>query len=560
MRMLSILLVAHFAMRILFVLCYAQARPYLSADGKRRDTFPIQLHARPVESSTLHATAAAASAGGRHLFHGVWRPVWTGRHRRAGRLRDAPCCCCALSPCYGVCQPLSWSESWLARCLKMAVSTSGSAVLSGASGDFRKHGYRCPPASFDMAIYPALAVAYLGQLNPALTVGHRGVYLVVCCGGVCVAWNLRGAYSVGQGSLWMLALLLTPFLGIVGLGLWSSGLFHLSAHSLQPASLVRTPNGNLVTALLFVVWNYMGWDNASTIAAEVENPQRNYIRSMLAAVLLVVVSYVLPIAVVALDWNSRLHVCYRLLGRYGTNVGHNTFWPGFASWLAFIVVAGGTLTGIAMFNALMLSYARVPAAMASDGLLPKALARRMKNGVPWVAVLVCAGAWALALELNLTRLLELDILLYGLSLVLEFVALAVLRWREPSLPVPSAFLRPLGAVAIGVAPTALVFFTIFAARADHLTRKVTCDSFRSYPRCCGSAILSVHPPPQAVGEQRFGVMQYDRKMMFAMAKFSWRNLRSVQFKSRHLRCPFTTLGAVSKRNEFVSKTLLPTGT
>jgi amino acid transporter len=278
----------------------------------------------------------------------------------------------------------------------------------------------------------------------------------------------------------MLALLLTPFLGIVGLGLWSSdielwsnGLFHLSAHSLQPASLVRTPNGSLVTALLFVVWNYMGWDNASTIAAEVENPQRNYIRSMMATVLLVAVSYVLPIAVVALAGiPSSLFVTGSWVA-VARMLAAPHFGPRFASWLAYIVVAGGALTGIAMFNALMLSYARVPAAMAGDGLLPKALARRMKNGVPWVAVLVCAGAWAFALELNLTRLLELDILLYGLSLVLEFVALAVLRWREPSLPRP--FRVPggrWGAVAIGIAPTALVFFTIFAARADRLTPRL----------------------------------------------------------------------------------------
>ena len=34
-------------------------------------------------------------------------------------------------------------------------------------------------------------------------------------------------------------------------------------------------------------WNYMGWDNASTIAQEVERPQRTYPRTMIAAVVLV---------------------------------------------------------------------------------------------------------------------------------------------------------------------------------------------------------------------------------------------------------------------------------
>jgi FtsH-binding integral membrane protein len=88
-------------------------------------------------------------------------------------------------------------------------------------------------------------------------------------------------------------------------------------------------------------------------------------------------------------------------------------------------------------------------------------------------VLACGIAWALALGLNLTRLLELDITLYGLSLILEFVALVVLRWREPALPRP--FRVPggmFGAVAIGIGPTLLVLFTIYAARADRLTPRV----------------------------------------------------------------------------------------
>jgi amino acid transporter len=126
-----------------------------------------------------------------------------------------------------------------------------------------------------------------------------------------------------------------------------------------------------------------------------------------------------------------------------------------------------------MFNALTLSYARVPAAMAADGLLPAVLARRMKNGVPWIAVLVCAVAWALALGLNLTRLLELDIMLYGLSLLLEFLALVVLRLREPLLARPFRVPGGIGvAAALGAVPAGLIFFTIWAARGDRLAPHV----------------------------------------------------------------------------------------
>ena len=43
------------------------------------------------------------------------------------------------------------------------------------------------------------------------------------------------------------------------------------------------------------MWNYMGWDNASTIALEVERPQRTYPRAMIGAVVLVALTYILPV-------------------------------------------------------------------------------------------------------------------------------------------------------------------------------------------------------------------------------------------------------------------------
>ena len=69
-------------------------------------------------------------------------------------------------------------------------------------------------------------------------------------------------------------------------------------------------------------------------------------------------------------------------------------------------------------------------------MLPRVLARRNRRGVPWVSVLFCGLAWALALKLPFERLISIDLILYGSSLLLEFVALAVLRFREPELDRP----------------------------------------------------------------------------------------------------------------------------
>jgi amino acid transporter len=122
-----------------------------------------------------------------------------------------------------------------------------------------------------------------------------------------------------------------------------------------------------------------------------------------------------------------------------------------------------------MFNALMMSYTRVPYALAEEGLLPKAVARMTEAGVPWVSVVLCSVAWALALGLSFERLISIDLVLYGGALVLEFVALVVLRVKEPALVRPFRIPGGLrGAVAMGVGPTLLIGFALWAARGERV--------------------------------------------------------------------------------------------
>ena len=137
--------------------------------------------------------------------------------------------------------------------------------------------------------------------------------------------------------------------------------------------------------------------------------------------------------------------------------------------MALCVVLGGTINGFGMFNALMMSYTRVPYALAEEGLLPKPVTWKTAAGVPWVSVVLCSGAWALALNLTFERLISIDLVLYGAALVLEFVALVVLRVKEPALVRP--FRVPGGlwaAIAVGAGPTLLIGFALWAARGERV--------------------------------------------------------------------------------------------
>jgi amino acid transporter len=296
---------------------------------------------------------------------------------------------------------------------------------------------------FDMAIYPTLFVAYLTRLVPWFSVGHRGVMVGVAVVVVCALLNIAGVRVVGTTSLWLFFLLSSPFALMVLLAPFKHGA--LSAATTPSASTVGITGG-----LLIAMWNYMGWDNASTIAAEVERPHRTYPRAMLAAVAIVSLSYILPVAAA---WMTRLPASAFETGS----------WADVAAllggeWLRVALVLGGMMSGFGMFNALVMSYSRLPLAMAQDGMLPRVFARvHPKTRAPWVAILVCALGWALCLGLGFERLVTIDILIYGISLTLEFVALAVLRVREPKLHRP--FRVPggmFGAVMAGAAPIALL--------------------------------------------------------------------------------------------------------
>lgn len=307
---------------------------------------------------------------------------------------------------------------------------------------------------FDMAIYPALFVEYLSRLDARFTQPGPALLAGLTVVVVSTLLNLAGIHLVGMASRWLFFILSGPFVLIVLLVP-----FHLNALGSVP---VTTQPGeiSLLGGILICLWNYMGWDNASTIATEVENPHRVYPRAMLGAVALVTVSYIIPVIAVMLTGlpasAMETGAWAEVAGLLGGN-GLRTF-----------LVLGGVFSAFGMFNALVMSYSRLPLAMAQDGMLPAAFARvHAKTRTPWVAVLALAAAWSLCVGLGFERLVTLDILLYGASLLLEFVALIVLRIREPELPRP--FRLPggmAGAVLAGLFPAGLLVVSIIQSKRE----------------------------------------------------------------------------------------------
>jgi amino acid transporter len=305
---------------------------------------------------------------------------------------------------------------------------------------------------FDMAIYPTLFVLYLDRLFPWFQQGHRGLFVGMAVVVACALLNIAGVKVVSNTSLWLFFALSAPFLAIVC----------IAPFKLGALAVATKPSGSdvgILTGLLICMWNYMGWDNASTIATEVEKPQRTYPRAMLVAVFIVAISYIVPVGAM---WMTGLPASSWDTG----------FWADVAGILGgpllrFGLALGGMISGFGMFNALVMSYSRLPLAMAQDGMLPKFFGKlHPKSKAPWVTIVVLACFWMPCLLLGFERLVTLDILVYGTSLFLEFLALAVLRFTEPNLKRPFKVPGGLfGAIAIGIPPMLLLGFSVF--RSEH---------------------------------------------------------------------------------------------
>ncbi len=314
---------------------------------------------------------------------------------------------------------------------------------------------------FDMAIYPTLFGIYLKQMSPWFGEGSHALYAGLFVVVTCAILNLAGIKVVGLTSLWLFFLLSLPFALVVVLTP-----LRIGAVAAEPHTAATGASVGLLGAVLVAMWNYMGWDNASTIAQEVERPRKTYPKAMIAAVILVSLTYILPFA--AVYFTGTPASAFAEEGSWAAVAGQLGGTIAGIQWLRFMITIGGMMSAFGMFNALVLSYSRLPLAMSRDGMLPKVFGKvTKKNETPWVAILVCASCWALCLGIGFKRLVTLDIMLYGASLMLEFVTLVVLRIREPKLQrgfrVPGGM---AGAITCGLFPLALLLLSMVESEQE----------------------------------------------------------------------------------------------
>ncbi len=272
--------------------------------------------------------------------------------------------------------------------------------------------------------YAVLFSDYVSYWLPQL-VGWKHYLLSVALIAL-IAWvNIRGIQLVGKVATVLEIFILLPVVVLCVVALWK--------WQHNPFSPLVPPQGPVFqvfgVGLALGIWLYSGYEQLSTVAEEVENPQRNYPRALAWVVPMSMATYFLPTlcSLAALDNWQLWHTGYfsqaaRLIG---------------GPWLGLWMTLAATVTSVSILNSTVLASTRMPFAMAEDGYLTPMLTRlHSRYGTPWIAILVSAAVYAALSWRTLTELISIYAWLRIATSLLTVLSGWRLRNKAPELPRP----------------------------------------------------------------------------------------------------------------------------
>ena len=157
-------------------------------------------------------------------------------------------------------------------------------------------------------------------------------------------------------------------------------------------------------AMLGALWGYDGWNNLTLVAGEIERPERNLPLALIGGTVLIIVLYIFvnvayfytldptAIASVSKDSSVAKEIVSRFFGGGAASVA-----VGFA---VALFTVGLMLSSIGTLHTSILTGARVPYAMAQDGLMFEPMGRLSEGTRVPVIALVVQGIWACVLALS----------------------------------------------------------------------------------------------------------------------------------------------------------------
>src|SRR6266481_5656679 len=309
-----------------------------------------------------------------------------------------------------------WTQFAIARSASAAALAVGFAIfLNDLLHGALKHNF------FTLRLLHGLDIPF-GRLQ-LIALGAISVTALINCAAV----KFSGGVATVLTSIKVLLLI------GVGLGafFYSNGDWsHLSQANVGGAcegvSITAGGTAGFAAAMLGALWAYDGWNNITFLAGEVKQPERNLPLGLIISMFLVMGLYLLvnigyyhvltptEVANVPASLSVAAEVVRRLLGA-----------------LAVTLMAAAMMTSsFGALHASILATARVPYAMARDGLLFAGLAKVSPRTCVPIRSLVVLGIWSGVLALSGSYDTLTDSAIFALTLFYAFVAGSVFVFRR----------------------------------------------------------------------------------------------------------------------------------
>jgi len=274
------------------------------------------------------------------------------------------------------------------------------------------------------ATYAVLFADYLANYFPSL-VGWTHYLVCLALISVFAYINIRGIQMVGIVATILEFSVLIPVFLLCGIAAakWHYNPFHPMIPPHVPPFQV------FGVGLALGLWLYSGYEQCSSVAEEIENPQRSFPLALAIVVPLSITTYFLPalFSLAALgNWQSWTTA---YLTTAGELIG--------GKWLGFLLTVAAMLGSVSLLNVTILTSTRMPSSMSKDGYLPPLFAaKHPKFGTPWIAILISSAIYALLAFHTIAQLLTVYVWLRILVTVLTVLAAWRMRRLRPEMKRP----------------------------------------------------------------------------------------------------------------------------
>jgi len=315
----------------------------------------------------------------------------------------------------------------------------------------------------DSAVYVALALDYMqakwgfgGVERAAIGIAIVAVFTFI---------NIRGLELTGWSLTIIQIGVMVPLLVFT---VWG-----IVAGSGDPFSPVLKPGESILTSLnlglAIMMWMYSGWESMSTLAGEIENPQRVIPRALMIGTPIVIVTYL--ITVFAAIRVANVDGGWALMG---TGDGQLSFVT-LAEYLggtvfAYFMLLAAILSNLGLYAGYLAAGARPQFQMSRDRLLPRWLGHTHRSwGTPWVAILLMGFVNAVLIQFHFDALITIDVFLLMFAYVLIYLTVVIMRYKEPDTPRTFRVPMPTWGLCIWVAfPIAIAIIALFVNGTDYL--------------------------------------------------------------------------------------------